>query len=53
MISAAAKAYDIKVIQMQVKKNDWEARIISSKRKECRQMQPVLLSILLLGSFKK
>lgn len=34
-ISAAAKAFGIKVTQMQVKKTDWEARIITSKRKEC------------------
>lgn len=38
LISAVAKAFGVTVIQMQVKKTSWEARIISSKRKERRLM---------------
>lgn len=48
LISATAEAFGISVIQMQVKKTNWEARIISSKRKKCGWIQPILLSILLL-----
>lgn len=51
-ISAAAKAFGIKVTQMQVKKTDWDARIITSKRKECRWMQPILLTIIASVSLK-
>lgn len=47
-ISEAAKASGLRVIRMQAKKTSWEARIISSKRKECKWMQPVLGSVVLL-----